>query len=181
MTSNFTADLGRSSGAQVTLVTRSGSNDFHGSLFEFYQTPRFHANEYNNIINRHKRPQFVQHIFGGSIGGPVYFPRFGEGGPTHLQRQEQDVLFYKPATAAHQPELSSSIAPFTLSRRATVSIVTYRAASIATPPSPLPRWTQMAIRLPGLTIRSYNVFPNPQGLGPDPTTSFHHRIYSVTQ
>ncbi|HEX6284280.1 MAG TPA: carboxypeptidase-like regulatory domain-containing protein, partial [Pyrinomonadaceae bacterium] len=48
VTSNFTADLGRSSGAQVTLVTKSGSNDFHGSLFEFYQTPRFHANEYNN-------------------------------------------------------------------------------------------------------------------------------------
>ena len=68
VTSNFTADLGRSSGAQVTLVTKSGSNDFHGSLFEFYQTPRFHANEYNNLINRTARPQFVQHIFGGSIG-----------------------------------------------------------------------------------------------------------------
>lgn len=64
VTGNFTADLGRSSGAQVTLVTKSGSNDFHGSLFEFYQTPRFHANEYNNIINRAQRPQFVQHIFG---------------------------------------------------------------------------------------------------------------------
>src|SRR6266550_2426245 len=52
VTSNFTADLGRSSGAQVTLVTRSGTNEFHGSLFEFYQTPRFHAHEYNIIINR---------------------------------------------------------------------------------------------------------------------------------
>ncbi|MEP6911544.1 MAG: carboxypeptidase-like regulatory domain-containing protein, partial [bacterium] len=43
VTSNFTAELGRSSGAQVTLVTRSGTNDFHGTLFEFYQTPRFQA------------------------------------------------------------------------------------------------------------------------------------------
>ncbi len=71
VTSNFTAELGRSSGAQVTLVTRSGSNEFHGNLFEFYQTPRFIANEYNNNINGTPRGQFVQHIFGGSVGGPI--------------------------------------------------------------------------------------------------------------
>jgi hypothetical protein len=89
VTSNFTADNGRSSGAQVSLVTRSGTNEFHGTLFEFYQTPRFHANEYVNTINTRivngqrvptDKPQFVQHIFGGSLGGPVYFPKFGEGG-----------------------------------------------------------------------------------------------------
>lgn len=89
ITSNFTADNGRSSGAQVNLVTKSGTNEFHGNMFEFYQTPRFHANEYVNTINTRlvngqriptDRPQFVQHIFGGSIGGPVYFPKFGEGG-----------------------------------------------------------------------------------------------------
>ncbi|HEU4766690.1 MAG TPA: carboxypeptidase regulatory-like domain-containing protein, partial [Pyrinomonadaceae bacterium] len=93
VTGNFTADLGRSSGAQVTLVTKSGSNDFHGSLFEFYQTPRFHANEYNNIINRAQRPQFVQHIFGGSLGGPVFLPRFGEGGPTHYNGKNKTFFF----------------------------------------------------------------------------------------
>ncbi|HEX8188769.1 MAG TPA: hypothetical protein VF586_10475, partial [Pyrinomonadaceae bacterium] len=64
--------------------------EFHGNIFEFYQTPRFHANEYQNTINTTRdlggriisvpKPQFVQHIFGGSVGGPVYFPRFGEGG-----------------------------------------------------------------------------------------------------
>ncbi|HVF85948.1 MAG TPA: carboxypeptidase regulatory-like domain-containing protein, partial [Pyrinomonadaceae bacterium] len=78
VTGNFTAELGRSSGAQVTLVTRSGTNEFHGNLFEFYQTPRFHANEYQNTINTilvggervpTAKPQFVQHIFGGSLGG----------------------------------------------------------------------------------------------------------------
>ncbi|HEX8458890.1 MAG TPA: TonB-dependent receptor [Pyrinomonadaceae bacterium] len=71
VTGNFTAELGRSSGAQVTLVTRSGTNDFHGNLFEFYQTPRFIANEYNNNLNGTPRGQFVQHIFGGSVGGPI--------------------------------------------------------------------------------------------------------------
>lgn len=45
VTSNFTAELGRSSGAQVTFVTRSGTNKLHGNAFEYYQTPRFNANE----------------------------------------------------------------------------------------------------------------------------------------
>jgi len=80
VTSNFTAEMGRSSGAQVSLVTRSGGNDFHGTGFWFYQTPRFNANEYGNKINTRivngvpealPRNQFVQHIFGGSIGGPI--------------------------------------------------------------------------------------------------------------
>lgn len=78
-TSNFTAELGRSSGAQVSFVTRSGTNRFSGNLFEFYQTPGANANEYANNLLRIQRPQFVQHIFGGSLGGPLFNPGFGEG------------------------------------------------------------------------------------------------------
>ena len=90
VTGNFTAELGRSSGAQVSLVTRSGTNRFSGNLFEFYQTPRFQANDYVNTVTPVRQPdgsfataprqQFVQNIFGGSLGGPIFFPRFGEGG-----------------------------------------------------------------------------------------------------
>lgn len=79
VTSNFTAELGRSSGAQVTLVTRSGSNDFHGNIFEYYRTPRLDAKSYPNTIAGTPKDQFVQHIFGGSIGGPLFNPGFGEG------------------------------------------------------------------------------------------------------
>lgn len=79
ITSNFTAELGRSSGAQVSLTTRSGENRIFGNLFEYYQTPRFIANEWEfNKQNIAKR-QFVQHIYGGSIGGPIFNPGFGEG------------------------------------------------------------------------------------------------------
>ncbi|MEP6902401.1 MAG: TonB-dependent receptor [Actinomycetota bacterium] len=80
VTSNFTAELGRSSGAQVTLVTRSGTNNFHGNLFEYYQTPRFNAKSYPTTIQPiAPKEQFVQHIFGGSLGGPLFNPGFGEG------------------------------------------------------------------------------------------------------
>src|SRR5689334_21104667 len=79
VTSNFTAELGRSSGAQVTLVTKSGSNDFHGNLFEYYRTPALDAKSYPTTIAGLPRDQFVQHIFGGSVGGPLFNPGFGEG------------------------------------------------------------------------------------------------------
>jgi hypothetical protein len=71
VTSNFTAELGRSSGAQVSLITRSGTNDFHGNLFEYYRSPRFDAKSYPITIAQLPKEQFVQHIFGGSVGGPI--------------------------------------------------------------------------------------------------------------
>src|SRR6185369_15492400 len=79
VTSNFTAELGRSSGAQVTLVTRSWGNDFHGNFFEYYRTPRFDAKSYPVTIAGTAKDQFVQHIYGGSLGGPLFNPGFGEG------------------------------------------------------------------------------------------------------
>ncbi|MBI3649491.1 MAG: TonB-dependent receptor [Acidobacteria bacterium] len=79
ITSNATAEYGRNSGAQVAMVTKSGTNDFHGNAFEFYQTPRFRANEYENNLNKVVKPQFVQHIPGFSFGGPVWIPKIYDG------------------------------------------------------------------------------------------------------
>src|SRR6266496_4100971 len=94
VTSNFTAELGRSSGAQVSMITRSGSDDFHGTLFELYRTPRLNANEYENNLNGRPRGQFVQHIFGGSLGGPLYLPRFGEGGASYYSGRKHKTYFF---------------------------------------------------------------------------------------
>ena len=88
VTSNFTAELGRSSGAQVTFVTRSGTNDFHGNLFEYYQTPRFNAKSYSETLLKQPKGQFVQHILGGSLGGPLPNMGFGEGEPFKLLRNK---------------------------------------------------------------------------------------------
>ncbi len=79
VTANFTAELGRSTGAQVTFVTKSGTNDFHGNLFEYFQTPGANANEFENNLLGIPRRKFIQHIFGGSAGGPIINPGFGEG------------------------------------------------------------------------------------------------------
>jgi hypothetical protein len=71
MTGNGTAEWGRNSGGQVTMTTRSGSNEFHGTAFFFYRTPRFNANEWQNNTDLVGKRQFVQQIPGGSIGGPI--------------------------------------------------------------------------------------------------------------
>jgi Carboxypeptidase regulatory-like domain/TonB-dependent Receptor Plug Domain len=73
VTGNATADIGRASGGDVAMVTRSGTNSFHGNAFYFYQTPSFNANEVTNKISTPPLPrnQFVQHIGGFSLGGPI--------------------------------------------------------------------------------------------------------------
>ncbi|HEU4434278.1 MAG TPA: carboxypeptidase-like regulatory domain-containing protein [Pyrinomonadaceae bacterium] len=70
-TTNPNAEQGRSSGAQVSLVTRSGSNQWHGSLFETHRNTVTTANDFFNNAAGVERPQLLRNIFGGSVGGPV--------------------------------------------------------------------------------------------------------------
>ncbi|MCM3903434.1 MAG: carboxypeptidase-like regulatory domain-containing protein [Pyrinomonadaceae bacterium] len=70
-TTNPNAEQGRSSGAQVSLVTRSGSNEWHGSLFETHRNTVTTANDFFNNAAGVDRPQLLRNIFGGSVGGPV--------------------------------------------------------------------------------------------------------------
>ena len=81
-TSNYNADEGRSSGAQVALVTKSGTNSFHGSLFETHRNTYTSANDYFVKLGElqggapNKPPKLLRNIFGGSLGGPLMKDRF---------------------------------------------------------------------------------------------------------
>ncbi len=70
-TSNPNAAQGRSSGAQVSLITRSGTNEFHGSLYEFHRNTVTSANDFFNNRNGIPTPKLIRNVFGGSIGGPI--------------------------------------------------------------------------------------------------------------
>ena len=76
-TSNGTAEAGHSSGAQVNLVTKSGTNHYHGSLYEYYRPTNTVANQFFNkntqiITGEPNIPQkYIQNVFGGSIGAPI--------------------------------------------------------------------------------------------------------------
>lgn len=65
------ATQGRSSGGQVTLVTRSGTNQFHGSAYEYNRNTDFTADSFFNNRDGLARPQLVRNQFGASLGGPV--------------------------------------------------------------------------------------------------------------
>jgi Carboxypeptidase regulatory-like domain/TonB dependent receptor-like, beta-barrel len=73
-TNAFTAQYGWSSGNVVNVVSKSGTNRFHGSLFEFYRNSALDANNYFNNRNGVKRPDFSRNQYGGSAGGPLYIP-----------------------------------------------------------------------------------------------------------
>ncbi len=70
-TTNPNADQGRSSGAQVALVTKSGTNQFHGSLYEYHRNTVTAANDWFNNKDGVERPKLLRNNFGGSIGGPI--------------------------------------------------------------------------------------------------------------
>lgn len=70
-TTTANANAGHSSGAQISLVTRSGSNDWHGSLFELYRSKKLAANDFFNNRVGIDKPQLIRHSFGGSLGGPI--------------------------------------------------------------------------------------------------------------
>lgn len=75
ITNSFSAEYGRSTGAVVSAVTKSGTNQFHGSLFEFHRNDELDAAEYGFFDNPEEgiaaRPPFVRNQFGGTIGGPI--------------------------------------------------------------------------------------------------------------
>ena len=70
-TTNPNADQGRSSGAQVSLVTKSGTNEYHGSLYHYHRNTVTTANDFFNNKAGVERPQLLRNIFGGSVGGPL--------------------------------------------------------------------------------------------------------------
>jgi hypothetical protein len=66
------AEYGRSAGAQVEMVTRSGTNQFHGNGFDYLRNTDLNANDFFSNQSGSTRPKFIQNIFGGSFGGPVF-------------------------------------------------------------------------------------------------------------
>ncbi len=65
---NYSAEFGRNSGGQINTLTKSGSNELHGSLYHFHRNDNFDA---RNFFDPSKRPEFKRNQFGGSLGGPI--------------------------------------------------------------------------------------------------------------
>ncbi len=117
-TTTYDATQGRSSSAQVSLVTKSGTNDLHGSAYWYHRNTATSSNEYFNKLAGNRTPKLQRHIFGASLGGPVVRDRFFLFGNFENTREASElpvsrtvpsnsfrdgVLIYQCASAAACP------------------------------------------------------------------------------
>lgn len=94
VTANPAASEGRSSGAQIQLVTNSGTNEYHGSARIYYRSDKFAANEFFNNRNGVPRPGLQRRQFGASLGGPLPFFNFGDSGPAFISGKTRLFFFF---------------------------------------------------------------------------------------
>lgn len=70
-TNLYTAEVGRTAGAAIDIITKSGTNNFHGSVYEFLRNDIFDARSYFDTPQVGRKPELRQNQFGGSLGGPI--------------------------------------------------------------------------------------------------------------
>jgi Carboxypeptidase regulatory-like domain/TonB dependent receptor len=103
-TSTFAPEYGRTPGAQVSVITRSGTNTFHGTAFEYFRNDKLDANDWFANANGLARPELRQNDFGGVLGGPIVKDKlFFFGSYEGLRvRQPQVADTYVPSLASRQ-------------------------------------------------------------------------------
>ncbi|MBO0723623.1 MAG: carboxypeptidase regulatory-like domain-containing protein, partial [Blastocatellia bacterium] len=78
-TGDNSAEFGHSVGAVINAVVKSGTNQFHGDLFEYLRNEALNANDFFSNLNGVTRQEYRQNQFGGTIGGPVLIPKLYNG------------------------------------------------------------------------------------------------------
>jgi len=115
-TSTFAPEFGRTPGGQVSIVTRSGANQFHGTAFDYLRNDIFDANDWFADRDGLRKPQERQNDFGGVLGGPILKDRtfffFSYEGlrlrlPQVTQQRVPDVASRLSAVPAMQPFLNA--------------------------------------------------------------------------
>ncbi len=106
-TSNYDSEFGRSGGAVVNTITKSGTNEFHGTLSYLLDSRVDDAitssESRDPAIAQNGLPFGIQNIFSGTFGGPLFFPRFGEGGRSYYNGRNRTFFF-----AAYQEDRQRS-------------------------------------------------------------------------
>jgi hypothetical protein len=109
LTGTYSAEYGRQSGAQVIVTTKSGTNQLHGSLFEFHRNSPLDARNFFAPV----KPSFRRNQFGGVVGGPIQRDRtfFFIGYEGQRRGQQEASLAQVPPSAFKQGDFSSLPTP----------------------------------------------------------------------
>ena len=78
-TNAYSAEFGRDGGAVIDVITKSGSNRFHGSGYEYFQDSDFNTNDFFNNAQGINKTDYTKNIYGASFGGPVWLPKLYNG------------------------------------------------------------------------------------------------------
>jgi hypothetical protein len=103
-TSTFAPEYGRTPGAQISVVTKSGTNTFHGTAFEYFRNDKLDANDWFANRNALARPELRQNDFGGVLGGPI----------------QKDKLFFfgsYEGLRVRQPHVANGVVPSLATRQ----------------------------------------------------------------
>jgi hypothetical protein len=115
-TSTYAPEFGRTPGGQISIVTRSGANQFHGTLFDYFRNDTLDANDWFADRDRLPKPEERQNDFGGTLGGPIlrdrtFFFLSYEGLRLRLPQVAQvgvpDLMSRQNAVSAVQPYLNA--------------------------------------------------------------------------
>ena len=107
--STYSAEYGHSPGGQFSLLTRSGTNSLHGSVFDYLRNNFFDANDWFNDYYGKPTPALRQSDFGGTVGGPIWIPRLYDGrNRTFFFVSYEGLRLTQPtaATIQYVPDLS---------------------------------------------------------------------------
>jgi hypothetical protein len=117
-TSTYAPEFGRTPGAQIQILTRSGTKEFHGSFFDYFRNDVLDANDWFANSRGLRRPGERQNDFGVILGGPVFLPRFGEGGsPFFYNGKNQTFFFFSyEGLRLRQPQTAITQVPSLIAR-----------------------------------------------------------------
>jgi hypothetical protein len=115
LATNYPAEYGRSIGGQIRIITKSGGDKFHGSLYEYFQNPILNANTWvrnNNVVNNNNpdyptalKTNYVGHFtfnqFGGNLNGPLYVP--------HVLPKGKVFFLYSEAFVRYNPLQTNAV------------------------------------------------------------------------
>ncbi len=113
LTNTMSAEYGRAAGGVFLAVSKSGTNELHGSLFEFLRNDNLNA---SNFFSPGRKPKLAQNQFGGSIGGPVILPGYNGRNRTFIFgsyqglriREETLMTIFPPSAAEARGDFSGS-------------------------------------------------------------------------
>ena len=184
-TSNYNADQGEGSGAQVALVTKSGTNSFHGSLYEYHRNTITSANDYfiknaEALTGAPNTPdQLLRNVFGASIGGPIkkdrlFFFATYEG----TRRREQDST----VRSIPSPAMRDGVIEYQCATPALCpgnSVTGISGASYSAQPGNFILGNNQITQLDSIAHTTAGVAAPPQGLGPNPNmVSYFQKTYA---